>query len=199
MSRAHPNPSGGGQNPALPSTRSQTAPTHPLLLSAMSKSQLRHKEWAGPEESSNTPLPIFHARARDPCIHPPKGNIQAQGLHTELNLHVKLTCHINPLLLLILRPGTSPSTRKKRAAQQYVLREGSRDWPFPTFWQLREAVLSHLLSHTRQQNGSVSTPRALLKQVLSRTQGHPDSSTSSLAAQPLSRPVLSAQGSSGAV
>lgn len=105
-----------------------------------------------PRESSNPA--VFHAGARDPCIHPPKGNTQAQGLYTEPNLHVRLTCQINPLLLFILRPGTSPSMRKERAAHQCVLREGSRDWHFPTSWQFRAAVLSHLLSHIRQKTGT---------------------------------------------
>lgn len=143
-----------------------------------------HRQRVGrPRGNYPTPLlPVFHARARDPCIHPPKGNTQAQGLYTEPNLHVKLTCQINPLLLFILRPGTSPSTRKERAAHQCVLREGPRDWNFPTSWQLRAAVLSHLLSYTRQQNRNVSTPRALLKQVLSRTRGTADSSTASFGA-----------------
>lgn len=143
----------------------------------------RQREWAGPEGIIQPPLlPISHARARDPCIHPPKRNTQAQSLYTEPNLHVKLTCQINPLLLFILQPGTSPSTRKERAAHQCELREGSRDWHFPTSWQLRVAVLGDLLSHIRQQNRKVSTPRGLLKQVLSRTRGTADSSTSSLEA-----------------
>lgn len=74
-------------NPALPSTCSQTAPTRLWLLPAMSKPQLRHKEWAGTKGIIQLPCCTFSVPEQGSILSAHQ-EVQARGLYVKLSFHV---------------------------------------------------------------------------------------------------------------